>query len=204
MRPLRDRLRDTARQSGTQQTVIEKDYALSYVLAGIAAQPELAQSLVFKGGTALKKLFFGDYRFSEDLDFSTIDAPKRDDLEQAIHRAMDHAAQLLDVHGPFALRMERYVLRDPHPGGQEAFIVRVQFPWQRDPHCRIKLEITHEEPVMMAPDSRSLIHGYDEELAAQVCCYQLEEIAAEKLRSLLQTHQKLVARGWNRPRARDY
>src|SRR5262252_8787286 len=161
MRALRDRIREASRQSGTQQTVIEKDYALSYVLAGIAAQPELAQSLVFKGGTALKKLFFGDYRFSEDLDFSTIEAPKRDDLEQAIHRAMDHAARLLDVHGPFALRMERYVLRDPHPGGQEAFIVRVQFPWHRDPHCRIKLEITHEEPVMMAPDSRSLIHGYD-------------------------------------------
>jgi predicted nucleotidyltransferase component of viral defense system len=33
---------------------------------------------------------------------------------------------------------------------------------------------------------------------------KLEEIAAEKLRSLLQTHQKLVVRGWNRPRARDY
>jgi predicted nucleotidyltransferase component of viral defense system len=93
MRPLRDRIRDAARQSGTQQTVIEKDYALSYVLGGIAVQPELAQSLVFKGGTALKKLFFGNYRFSEDLDFSTIDAPKRDDLEQAIHRAIDHAAQ---------------------------------------------------------------------------------------------------------------
>jgi predicted nucleotidyltransferase component of viral defense system len=80
----------------------------------------------------------------------------------------------------------------------------VQFPWHRDPHCRIKLEITHEEPVMMTPDSRPLIHGYDEELAVQVRCYQLEEIAAEKLRTLLQTHQKLVARAWNRPRARDY
>jgi hypothetical protein len=89
MRPLRDRIRERTRQSGTQQMVIEKDYALSYILAGIAVQPELAQSLVFKGGTALKKLFFGNYRFSEDLDFSTVDAPKGDDLEAAIRRATD-------------------------------------------------------------------------------------------------------------------
>lgn len=30
----------------------------------------LRETLVFKGGTALRKCDFGDYRFSEDLDFS--------------------------------------------------------------------------------------------------------------------------------------
>ena len=35
-------------------------------------------------------------------------------------------------------------------------------------------------------------------------CYCLEEIIAEKLRTLLQTHEKLITRGWNRPRSRDY
>jgi predicted nucleotidyltransferase component of viral defense system len=58
--------------------------------------------------------------------------------------------------------------------------------------------------VLLTPDCRALIHGYEEELQVELTCYQLEEIAAEKLRSLLQTHQKLIARGWNRPRARDY
>jgi predicted nucleotidyltransferase component of viral defense system len=37
-----------------------------------------------------------------------------------------------------------------------------------------------------------------------VACYCIEEIIAEKLRTLLQTHEKLVTRGWNRPRSRDY
>lgn len=37
-----------------------------------------------------------------------------------------------------------------------------------------------------------------------VACYHIEEIIAEKLRALLQTHQKLVTRGCNRARARDY
>lgn len=38
----------------------------------------------------------------------------------------------------------------------------------------------------------------------QILAYRLEEVVAEKMRTLLQTHQKLVTRGWNRPRARDY
>jgi uncharacterized protein len=184
--------------------VIEKDYALSYVLAGIASQPSISDTLIFKGGTALKKLYFGNYRFSEDLDFSTIDAPKGDELEDAFRQAVNLAAEWLNAYGPFTVQVERYVERDPHPGGQEAFIVRVQFPWQREPHCRIKLEITHEEPVLLTPDSRPLIHGYEEELAVQLRCYRLEEIVVEKMRSLLQTHEKLVRRGWNRARARDY
>ena len=49
---------------------------------------ELQQSLVFKGGTALKKLFFGDYRFSEDLDYSVIKAPKGQRLMTAMESAV--------------------------------------------------------------------------------------------------------------------
>src|SRR5258708_2130866 len=74
-RPLRVRLQEAAAQSRVLPEVVERDYALSYVLAGLAVQPALAETLVFKGGTALKKLFFGEYRFSEDLDFSTLNAP---------------------------------------------------------------------------------------------------------------------------------
>lgn len=33
----------------------------------------LYNSLAFKGGTVLKKVYFEDYRFSEDLDFTLID-----------------------------------------------------------------------------------------------------------------------------------
>jgi predicted nucleotidyltransferase component of viral defense system len=56
----------------------------------------------------------------------------------------------------------------------------------------------------MKPLKQKLIHGYEESLNVSICCYSLEEIIAEKLRTLLQTHQKLINRGWNRPRARDY
>src|SRR5207302_9560040 len=50
--------------------VVEKDYVLGWILAGINANEELAEGWVFKGGTCLKKCYFETYRFSEDLDFT--------------------------------------------------------------------------------------------------------------------------------------
>ena len=76
MKPLRLKIQEECTRKNLRPDIVEKDYALSYVLAGIAKQKHLTHSLIFKGGTALKKLFFGDYRFSVDLDFSTINAPK--------------------------------------------------------------------------------------------------------------------------------
>ena len=59
----------TAGQMNLNPHVVEKDYALGWLLAGIFANDKIADSWVFKGGTCLKKCFFETYRFSEDLDF---------------------------------------------------------------------------------------------------------------------------------------
>jgi predicted nucleotidyltransferase component of viral defense system len=52
-----------------REDVLERDYCLAWLLAGIA-ESEIRAILGFKGGTALKRCYFGDYRFSEDLDFN--------------------------------------------------------------------------------------------------------------------------------------
>ena len=54
------------------EEIIEKDYVLGWLLAGIAAEPALREHWVFKGGTALRKCYFETYRFSEDLDFTVL------------------------------------------------------------------------------------------------------------------------------------
>lgn len=205
MKTIRKKIQDEViLKKNTPSDVVEKDYALSYVLAGIAKQPELSHSLVFKGGTALKKIFFGNYRFSEDLDFSVINAPTGIHLEKALLNAMDISKELLNNYGPFDLQLRRNPEKAPHPKGQDAFILLVKFPWHTTPQCRIKIEITHDEPVLLEPELKPILHGYEESIDCMVACYHIEEIVAEKLRTLLQTHKKLVVRGWNRPRARDY
>jgi predicted nucleotidyltransferase component of viral defense system len=64
---------ETASALGLLPNVVEKDYVLGWLLAGINAHPDLADSWVFKGGTCLKKCYFETYRFSEDLDFTLRD-----------------------------------------------------------------------------------------------------------------------------------
>jgi hypothetical protein len=65
---------DFSREFGLRANVIEKDYVLGWVLAGIFNHPAIGSNFVFKGGTCLKKCFFETYRFSEDLDFTLSDA----------------------------------------------------------------------------------------------------------------------------------
>ena len=47
-----------ANAKGVRDTQIEKDYILSWILWGISKHTDLSKSLVFKGGTVLKKVYF--------------------------------------------------------------------------------------------------------------------------------------------------
>ena len=205
MRPLRIRLQQAWRDLDLQSYVIERDYLLSWVLAGISAVPELKETLVFKGGTALKKCYFGDYRFSEDLDFSGLeDVPTGDDLAKAIVRACDEARGLLDEYAQVEMHCERHIENNPHPGGQEAFLIRVRLPWHPRPDIPIKVEITADEHIAWPVERRRVIHDYGELLNAELQVYSPTEVVAEKLRATRQQLARLENRGWMRNRARDY
>ena len=58
-------------QLGVSKSVIDKDWMLGHFIAAIFNEPELKETLIFKGGTCLKKCWFEEYRFSEDLDFTS-------------------------------------------------------------------------------------------------------------------------------------
>ena len=204
MKPLNLRLREAAKRNTVLLDVIEKDYAQSYVLAGLMSQPVLKETLVFKGGTALKKMFFGSYRFSEDLDFSVIHAPNREELEEIILQAIDETRKLLEPYGQISMEVKRLRETNPHPRGQDAFNILVTYPWYRGRVCSIKIEITRDEPVLLDPLIRPIIHEYEEDFNVLVRCYRIEEIVAEKMRYLLQSQERLLEGRWTRPRSRDY
>ena len=65
-------IQQKAREVGVRDQQIEKDYILSWILQGIAQHEQLSIAIVFKDGTVLKKIYFNDYRFSEDLDFTLL------------------------------------------------------------------------------------------------------------------------------------
>lgn len=198
-------LRKKSKEIGVPLWVIEKDYALSYLLAATADTPGLGSDLILKGGTALRKVYFPDHRFSEDLDFTAQSHFHAWQIDDGMNAAVQQAEAMLQERGPFSVQSERFVLRDPHPGDQAAYTIQVQFPFHRRPMCRLKIEITVDEPVLLLPEEHPIFHDFEEPFDAMAYVYSLAEIVAEKLRALLQSHARLKARGWGGSRVcRDY
>lgn len=202
-KPLRKRLEEVSKQTSLRLDVVQQDYILSWLLVGIFEHPALKSSLVFKGGTALKKGYFGEYRFSEDLDFS-VKGKIPGDLLQSITEACKNAETQMREFAPMQLYVKKYEEKMPHPEGQQAFVISAQFPWQSQPLTKAMIEISCNETVLLEPISKPLIHPYGEPIDLQMNLFSLEEIILEKLRAILQHTKKLHERNWSRSRARDY
>ena len=176
------RVRALARQDGVTAGLAEKHYVNSWVLYAMASSP-LGESLVFKGGTALSKLYFPDiWRFSEDLDFTATE--ELPDIERTLEAA------LADVEAKSGIRFE---IRNMHTAGDP--VEYVQFDVQYDAVLGQKnttdLDITFDEPLVFPIEDHD--HAFEDVPAFNLPAYSIEEIFVEKLRSLFQ-----------RARARDY
>jgi len=62
-----------------REDVLERDYCLAWLLSALS-ESELKPVLAFKGGTALKRCYYAEYRFSEDLDFTLGEALPFEDI----------------------------------------------------------------------------------------------------------------------------
>jgi len=94
-----------ARRGGRRipEAVLEKDYCLSWFLVGLSATP-LKDILVFKGGTAIKKCYIPDYRFSEDLDFTL----HKEETFETIRPYLDEASSRTEEASGIKIRFSRY------------------------------------------------------------------------------------------------
>ena len=113
IRRLEVRMAEAAKDSGSPQYVLEKDNALSYLIKAIAEVPDLLNSLMFKGGTCLRKTYFSGYRFSEDLDFTSTIPWTCDDLFTALQESVGRMEYDLSKFGPFTVTVTEEGHRDP-------------------------------------------------------------------------------------------
>ena len=167
--------------------VIEKDYALGWLLAGIAADPELKDKWIFKGGTALRKCYFETYRLSEDLDFS-LRADGADEPEQLVPIFQRVSAWLMDRCGLEVVVDASSFKRRKNRRGNPTTEGKLGYRGPRQPHNtpKIKLDLTRDE-VLAAPFvQRPIAHPYSDSPTppAEVACYSIEELMAEKMRAL--------------------
>lgn len=181
-------IRRFAGAAGVEPRIVELDYALGWALRGIAMSEYLAGCLLFKGGTCLRKCYFPNYRFSEDLDFTATERFEWKELEEAVAQAFRMASELSGID--FAAREPRVRIIEEEYGRET---LRITHYW-RGPHATagspsgIRMDITREEVVVFEPCHRRVAHPFSDsgELARlEIRCYALEEVMAEKVRAVL-------------------
>jgi len=75
--------------AGVPPETIEKDYFIELLLFYLAKDNKLREKLIFRGGTALRKMYFPDYRFSEDLDFLIEDKERFDNYTTKFEKTIE-------------------------------------------------------------------------------------------------------------------
>lgn len=166
-----------------RDTQIEKDYVLSWLLFSIAKQSLLREMLVFKGGTALKKVWFEDYRFSEDLDFTLMDDAIADtDLLADFEKAFEFARQ--EANLTFQLPPPNIA---HHNSGSLQLHVNYIGPLKGQLGSRdVKIDITRGEIIETEVVEKPIFRAYsDLEDDFKLRCYSLSEILIEKMAALM-------------------
>ncbi|GAI52412.1 unnamed protein product, partial [marine sediment metagenome] len=77
-----------ASQKEVSEDIIEKDYFMELILYYLSDDNFFNERVIFRGGTALKKIYFSDYRYSEDLDFLIEDKEKLSDYSQRFDKIL--------------------------------------------------------------------------------------------------------------------
>lgn len=175
-------LQRIANKKKVRDKQIEKDYVLSWVLYGISQEPFLKDNLVFKGGTALKKFHFDDYRFSEDLDFTLINnniEPNK--IIECFKKSFLKVKQQSNID----LEIKDY---ETNKHGDLCFYVNFVGPLKGGLGTRnIKVDITYNELIINKAEELSIFKEYSDiqSLDIRIQVYSLKEVFIEKLCALI-------------------
>jgi len=171
---------------GLEPRVIDHDYVLGCYLCFLGTQSTVQKKWLFKGGTALRKCYFEEYRFSEDLDFTVLGIISVENLRKVLRSAN---ILMQDVIGIRTDEREMVVDIIEDDYGKESYEARIYYfgPWNYGGSPRsIRIHTNRDERVVFPTNILSVFHQYSdrEELPpATIQVYCLEEMMAEKLRA---------------------
>jgi predicted nucleotidyltransferase component of viral defense system len=161
------------------EAVLERDYCLAWFLIGLS-QSKLRDLLIFKGGTALKRCHFAEYRFSEDLDFTLQRSAEFAQIREGLEEVYELVAQASGIR--FAFERED---RQAHVNTY-TFYLRYQGPLPT-PNT-VKVDITISEVLHFPVEQLLVLRAYPEfedvPEDRPIGVYSLKEIATEKVVAL--------------------
>jgi len=161
------------------EAVLERDYCLAWFLVGLS-QSKLRDLLIFKGGTALKRCHFGNYRFSEDLDFTLARRVEFAEIRAGLEEVYELVAQGSGIR--FSFEAED---RQTHVNSY-TFYLRYQGPLPTS--NTVKVDITVAEILVFPVEQLTVLRTYPEfedvPEDRPISVYSLNEIATEKIVAL--------------------
>ena len=175
MIPLRE-IKEKARGNGVPETAIERDYVQNWLLKFLSTM-----DMVLKGGTGIKKVYIGDYRFSDDLDFTLLRKTEMEDLRTMILQSVKNTKEVSGIDFDDNITFEENL------NGYEGNIYFRILRKAGNP-LRIKLDVTKpdKEKLLLPIRKGDIIHPYSDNCSANILVYSLEEIVAEKIRALFE------------------
>ena len=167
--------------------LIDLDYSLGWFLLGMRKTNTSLGGLIFKGGTCLRKCYFPEYRFSEDLDFTATKHLSPAEVEGWIMKSVDWIS---DHDGPdFRVEPIHFEVVDDEYGS-ESYQARIYYRgplrWGGSPRT-VKLDLTRAEKILLPVNEKQIIHPYSDQASfddINLPCYSLEEVIAEKIRAV--------------------
>ena len=194
-------IQQKARKVGVRDQQIEKDYMLSWILQGIAKHEELSKTIVFKGGTVLKKIYFDDFRFSEDLDFTLLNNEiTNEQIFAWFKESFEYVLEEANIRLSIIDHNEHDVARLPvraesdendavRQGGINFYISYVGPLGGEGNNKKVKVDISRSEKLEFKPIMQTVFLEYSDLTEHQLLCYPLEEVLVEKMRTVMQRMQ---------------
>lgn len=191
-----DQLRRAAGMWRIDLMIVDLDYVLGCFLSQWSIEPT-ASRLRFKGGTCLRKCYFADYRFSEDLDFTAEEQIDIEGVDRIVQRLIRRVGDTFGIDLAAAPPLLRKMTEEEEEGSIEARLY-YRGPLRRTGAPRgIRLHITVREHLAFPGVARPLHHPYDDRhlvQPAKVLCYDLREVLAEKVRAISGQRRHAVSR----------
>lgn len=156
--------------------ILEKDYVLTEVLKALSQVSMLNEDFVFKGGTALRKVYFSNWRYSEDLDFTV----KHDISKEELGQALDAWYHQVEQQSQIQLTTKRLHKADSYARIRTQFLGPLSYPGMT------YMDLSFDEPLCLEPEYRRVLTDPFTHVQRKVLVYPLEELLAEKMRSLLE------------------
>jgi len=161
---------------------IEKDYVISWVLWGIAQNEFINNNLVFKGGTCLKKMYFENYRYSEDMDFTLREDSVSD---KNILNGFEDIFEKIYEESRIKVEIISDSIDNHEASGSLKFKMNYSATHGTD---EIKVDVTRGETIEFDVEHRIILNIYsdlEEEDETRIYSYSLEEVLIEKITALM-------------------